>query len=609
MKEKEAWKGRHVGHDGKDAAWAAVPRGWFVAIGMVLLAMLSAPLFLMKLWSVTPDGFAPVIRISVLDRVQAKMLGRSAAKHFAAGRLKEAGLSWREAIANNPVDVAVIREWTRAAISSGGRFARDGIVPWNESLWMLRLGGTNDTDLDLVVRLFGRMGNDEAVLELGSQRFAGLGAAGAGDVLKATFRSGDMKTFDAMWAKRGKDLESDAELALYRAAWKAQWGPAGTASEGRQMLQSARDNPGLRVAALSLSRLIARERLDVDEHSRLLGLLSDEGAATVDDHVDHWRLLASLGRLDEARRLAGSATLPVVRLQDARSLGEAFFGLGMTEQAIAVAENLPGGMAPDERLVWLRARCLYELKRWDDLRALGLLVRNNPRMGPGMVGCAHALEAIASKNLNRLEPASDSARMAAATTNGPPRIVMPLAMKLSAAGFPAEGLAMLKGVASGLEDSKDYWQQRMAMAGAAGDTADFKLATAAILKMDPENSGAANNYAVALLLAREALPEALRITFANHTKYPGAVGFAINHAMALTLNNRPDDAARLLVTIPVSKLAPGDAANYRVAWFDIMARRRDWDGARKQLEGVDLTSLLPAQQARIAAELKDFPPP
>src|SRR5258707_10175088 len=64
---------------------------WFRLVFLVfLLGAVFLALFLPKMWTVSPPGFKPVLKVSGLDLVQAWSLKRSAVKAAASGKNKDA---------------------------------------------------------------------------------------------------------------------------------------------------------------------------------------------------------------------------------------------------------------------------------------------------------------------------------------------------------------------------------------------------------------------------------------------------------------------------------------------------------------------------------------
>src|SRR5437764_521365 len=83
---------------------------WFRLVFLAfLLGAVFLALFLPKMWTVSPPGFKPVIKVSGLDLVQAWSLKRSALKAAAAGKNEDAAYAWQAAIANDAADPDLYR--------------------------------------------------------------------------------------------------------------------------------------------------------------------------------------------------------------------------------------------------------------------------------------------------------------------------------------------------------------------------------------------------------------------------------------------------------------------------------------------------------------------
>src|SRR5262245_31446968 len=87
---------------------------WFrLAFLLFLTVFIGAALFLPNIWVTSPKGFLPVVKVSLLDRVQAQSLKRTARKASASGRYDEASYAWQLAMANNRADAEASRELLR----------------------------------------------------------------------------------------------------------------------------------------------------------------------------------------------------------------------------------------------------------------------------------------------------------------------------------------------------------------------------------------------------------------------------------------------------------------------------------------------------------------
>ncbi len=584
-----------------------VPRSWLWAAGVATTLFVMGFMGLLKVWRVSPPGLMPVVRVSLLDMLQAKMLARSAREHVAAKEWQKAAMSWRGAVANNPGDVGVIRDWLAEVVSGADAMVRERCYSEGHAYWLLRLRGTNDADLNLVLRFFGRVGMREAVAQFGQPRFPALDPGAAGEVLKAVFQSGNMEGFDQLWKLRGHEMGSQPEVMLHREAWKAHWGPPGTLREGQERLLAATNDKQLRKTALKLSRAIAYARMDEEEHGRILATLDFEGEAGVEGHVEHWLLLAGQGRSEEAKRLAASMGASPRRLQEAHLLGEVLLKLGMAGSALAAMERMSAAFVADIQLVMLRARCLTALQRWDELRMLGLSIRRDPRVFAELAGASYALEAVANKHLDRASSALELAAKAAETVGRNPVHAAMVAFLLAGEGFAEAALRTLKQVEATQGGVLGYWMQRLQVATMVADAEELVSASRKARDLAPGNPVVANNYAAALIVARQSPAEAIRLTFQNLAAVPGNPDFQLNHAMALTANSRHDEAASVLQGMRVRALTPEQVANYHLAWFDVMKGKGDWKGARERYGVVDKLQLKPLQLERLEREHKAMP--
>ncbi|MSU63089.1 MAG: hypothetical protein EXS31_11970, partial [Pedosphaera sp.] len=84
---------------------------WFrlglpVFLGVIAVAVLALP----KFWVTSPPDVVPAIRVSIVDRIQAWSFKRTAHRAVADRNHEEAQSSWMVAVANNPADLAALRD-------------------------------------------------------------------------------------------------------------------------------------------------------------------------------------------------------------------------------------------------------------------------------------------------------------------------------------------------------------------------------------------------------------------------------------------------------------------------------------------------------------------
>jgi hypothetical protein len=133
---------------------------WFrFAAILFLLALISGGLLLPRIWRVTPS-YMPIVRISGLDLLQASSLRKAALKQSAAGQVKDALLSWRSAIDNNPGNADLIREMVQFIVKQPTVPVEYAGYAASRSIWLLGLSRTNKADVALVAELFGHIQED-----------------------------------------------------------------------------------------------------------------------------------------------------------------------------------------------------------------------------------------------------------------------------------------------------------------------------------------------------------------------------------------------------------------------------------------------------------------
>ena len=275
-----------------------------LVIGLIGLVVVATVLALPKMWRSSPPDFLPVVRVSLLERLQCASLQRQARRLQDDGKTDEAVLTWRQAIANNPADREANRGLLRtlcAQAQPATQYLPHGL--W-QSQWLLRLTHTNQADLELVAHLCGRYEVDDLLLALLIPAEARLSDAAVADLLKGLFRLGQMDPFGAVWARHPNAGRADTELPLFHTAWQVGWGPVGEIAAAKTHLESAKDRSESRVLAHQLQLFISDAMGDPDGYAQSLKLLGDLHADRPLDHVRYWRMLLASGRRDEAATLA-----------------------------------------------------------------------------------------------------------------------------------------------------------------------------------------------------------------------------------------------------------------------------------------------------------------
>jgi tetratricopeptide (TPR) repeat protein len=565
-------------------------------------AALAAGIFAMslaKVWRVTPPDVTPVFRISVVDWLQSKMLLRRAQAQAAAGDYRLATYAWRAAIANHPASLEVLRSWVSAAGQAEERVMGDAGLPLREAAWMLRLSGTNMADLERALRLLDRAGQPAEVLRLGGAFQARLSAEASGWMAKAAFDEGNMRLFDQIWSRHAAAFEGEKALSLRREAWKAHWGPPSTAGEGMMRLAAAQADAEWRHLALVLGRRVAAARADLAEQERLLMLEINDGTAGVTEHAELWALVAQRGRRDEARRLASEA-LSVLKVQSPAQVilvGQVLLSLGMLDEATGFLRGSQVARYRDLPVWLLHAEALYALKRWDEIRGLGLEMATSLGGARHVEVISHAWQAVAEAKLHHREAAMAAARRVQAAPIDDPRLAVHLAEWLDEAGLSDAALALLRTAEASMSNSFLYWSQRFLAAAWTSEVEDMLESSRRALALAPKDPRAANNRAVALILARRSMPEAVQLTFENVARFPANKVYVVNHAIALINNDRLPEARAVLGAVESGPASDRLEANRRLAWVLLVAREGNKAEALERVGTVDRSQLAPLQVA------------
>ncbi len=233
------------------------------AFAVVSLTVIAATILLPRMIRSTPPDFLPVVRVRLLDKLQAWSLADSARSAARQGQLDTAVLAWRSAIANDPGDPVLSRSLVSLLAEQPVPQKKYLKLGAGTALWLLRLTATNRSDLDLVAQYFARYELDQYVALLLRPVETNLSPAQAREYLKSLYNLGFMESFGQAWDRYKPVVSGDPELALYRSAWQAGWGPISTLTEGASKLDAARKNPATTVLANRLALSVHFSRADI----------------------------------------------------------------------------------------------------------------------------------------------------------------------------------------------------------------------------------------------------------------------------------------------------------------------------------------------------------
>jgi Tfp pilus assembly protein PilF len=585
--------------------------------GILMLLALGVLLFalaLPKIWRVTPPGFQPVVRGSLVDLVQAWSLGREGRRQMEAGDYSAAARTYFTAWKNNLGKVELLRHalqaFVRAQASSTSALARQAR---DNTRWLLLLSATNQADLFLAAQVYDALGDSGTVRGLLEPLEENLPENLYGAMAKAAFDSNDTATFVRWWQRAGKQLQQDATLALYYAAWQAGWGPESERAAGLQKLRAAAEKLDQRVLANRLLLKVYRHRRDLEHYQATLARLESFHGDRLADYVDYWLMLQAADRDEEALRRARNYPYPPRNALEVAALAQAFVQLGDRSAARVLLERysptLGDGPAMITLPLWAALADVYIAARdWKALVQMGRNLRSLPRGNVSLSGFGWLVEGRGLMELGDRNSAARAFQQAIKAGFPTPGLSLEMAKILLQYHFPGPAYQLLKPLESRYEDNVRYWQALFEVAYALrrDEALLFKAARRA-MDLDPDNPLRRINYAAALLISRQRPDEAARITLDFLTHHPRSVPARLNHAQALAQMGRSAEAEQLLRRISVT--SPALRSSVALVWLQISVNREDARGVKAALERIDERLLFPTQKQWVASVRERFGPP
>jgi hypothetical protein len=550
-----------------------------------------------RIFVATPPWVQPKMRVSLLNRLQAKSLMRTAIRQADEGHIDDSVWTWQSALGLNPASADI----NRGMLSSLARLPdpRRKYLPlaMRQASWLLDLSATNQADLKLAVQVFERYGADDQIVKL----LAPLANQMPPDMLvllaESYFRIGDISDFAQLRQKAAPGAANDWQWDIYDAAWRWGWGPPGGLNAAKDQMHAAQKDPQKAPLAHRLSLYVNFARADMDAFKASLGYLRDQHLDHALDHANYWALLAQNGRSADAQELARKYAVPpenpaelLVIVRQMRSLGL------LPEAARLVAQNLSSFSSATE--LWTLLADLYvEEKDWTRVRELGIDLRSDPVQRAEMPGFGWFLEGLAGHNLHFEAEARDAFEHAIDAPIKPLLVAYKTASELAALGYPDLSRKMLGRLETTFGASGDYWFRLGVAAYEMEDYRLFLTASQKAFQISPKNLPIINNLAAALILLREQPSLAVELTLKCMAAEPANSDFKINHILALLMNTQYDEAEKELKQIDPGSLPMMQVALFHFAWLQIHDGRGETVLSRKDLAEIE-PRFLKAEQSK-----------
>lgn len=559
-----------------------------------------------KVWRMTPAEFSrATVRVSLIDLVQAWSLSRSARQADAAGLHDQALQAWRGAVINNLADPGIHRGLLGHLLQVPEARPENLLLSLFSSSWLLALTGTNAVDLALTAEVLEKY----RVPDLALEWLDTAPSAGQADLARVRARcllsAGKAEGFADLWKAHREAWQGEAAMAVYHDAWQAGWDTGSPAIEAMARLRESTRRPGrdgLTAARLLLLAAVRRGGPEDVEHA--IRRLAEGRADSVDQHALHWRFLASLGRFDEARNLAlefsrvHGASLRLAN--DCAEYALILAAFGLRDEAVEfLRANL--GRFESNPFVWeAYLAILADARRWSELRRASAQVRTQTasfETARILAIFAEYRAEVAEGNVTRADRLAAELAEARILDNA---TAQRIAGELVADRRPGPALAILRAKRPELRDSPPFWQGMFAAAMHLKDVEGLTESTTELLRLRPEDPVALSNRAAMYIVLGEQPTEALEITFRLVTAFPQAAAFRINHAFALLLNRRTDEAWETLRQMDASRLDRHAASAYHLALTELLTARGQFAEALETADKVQPGMILPPQQERLA---------
>jgi tetratricopeptide (TPR) repeat protein len=579
---------------------------WFqLAFGAALLLAILAALYVPKIWTASPKGFLPVVKISALDKTQNWALKRSARKYSAAGDFLLASQSWEAAVAQNPADTTALRGFLFNALKlekADRHMFRSTVSQMN---WLMRLSGTNAADVELTAKICEKFKwHDVAVFYLGNVQEP-LPDFAEAVYLKSLFHQHRLREFRTRFAKTSGTLR-DREIPLYALALRA--GANGPDRPGAESeLEKAATVGEHAQLATRLLMIVCGEKGNVQGYEQNLQKLALRNEDAVSDHANYWTLLKRAGREAEAANLAQTFTRAPVSSAETVRLADAYFQLEMVESSRELLKKTAPAFAQAPEVWVAYAEVLEHLQDWSGMRAIALQIREEMASRDTLWGYAYLLEGRAELAEKRVSSAERAFKKAVECAYEIPPLGFTVARELTEQKYPAFALELFRTLERPFQNDPAFWEAYFEAAFAAHDAEHVLKASERSYALNPREVSVHNRYAAALLVNRRNAEEAIKLTVQLVANFPNSLAAKINHSFALLLNQRTTEAFEQLQRINPQALSVTEASDYYLALFEVYHNLERWDEAAAAHEKIATQALFPTQRRWLSEKVRQIP--
>lgn len=571
---------------------------WMIwALLLMILIVASLPLSLAKIWKTTPDGFEPVVKISILDVAQAWSFRRAALKEFAEDKFEDSVHAWHSAIANDPGNVEYMREYFRFLIDHDQNRLKSSQATQN-GMWFLRITQTNKTDFALLTDVFDHYHlytynhfflhprRDELDIDLEKK------------YLKALFHTETIDVFANRIRKLDDEMVSkDPELELYKTAYLAIWGPDESANRYKELFRTKLDDPEFRDLAHILNLSVSQAAYEAEPFKASLDYLMSKKSDKLMHHILYWNMLVELGRKSETVELLKQYNNDPASAVELSYFGQLAIGLGENDLALEYFAKHASRFVYYEPMWLIYSNELIRTKQWSELRKSALMIRKSSNLTESLKGLSEYFEARAAIGEGRFKAADGFVAKVVQHEYTTPQTGLHIGKGIGDHGYGPQALAILGPLESAYRDNQSYWQTVFSISQKEKLRESLLKSAENLYRLQPNNAVYLNNYAAILLSERQKPAVAISLTreLMNRDKDIN-IGSIINHALALVLNQRFDEAVEYMQKVPMDQLPAEMKPGFYLAWFEITFRSNQFDLARDYIDKIDTESLLPGDK-------------
>ena len=496
----------------------------------------------------SPKGFQPVIRISVLDWLQARALGRSAKASEAKNDFTAAKMSWQLATANDRGNRKWLRGWLANIMHEkpSWRLRRDSLLYISHLQWLSQTNRPiNRADFALIANALEHCRLYPGVWDLFEFEKDFVSPEEKAPLLRSLFHLGDHKRFRDLWSEiqlQTPGWLEDPLMQLYHLGNQAilENDPSSLDALNQAVAAVSSSSPRYAKAQqIALRATVAAG--DVPASRKILEDLRQRQEATLLDTLRFWQLLIAEEAPKEIAQDLENSGDPVSE-QEALLLLQMLTDAGLAEETYKTAEKMIGQIGADSPGLWLTyGDWLIRQEKWTLLRDLARQASEISKIET----IAFYWQGLIDRERERHDQAQERFLKIVDFMPSTPQsdlIRFELARRLLALDQHATGDKLMKEMDGETDESRAYWKMRM---DSAQDLKAFSQAAKAAYDSDPEFDRHIYNHLDALLQEQREPELTLSLSDKLIQRHPDFIPFQLFRARALRLNEKHEEADAL----------------------------------------------------------------